>query len=77
MTVIHGQSLGVLPSLPAVSESGSHVIDVMSGSMYLATVALSGVSEAGTPVHTLAHEGSKAHSVLSSSILSNEPKPLV
>nr|GEV82348.1 hypothetical protein [Tanacetum cinerariifolium] len=76
MTVAHGQSLRVLLSLSAVPESGSHVTDAMFGSVYSATVAVSGVSEAGTPVHTLAHGGSEAHGVLSGSTLSNEPKPL-
>nr|GEW35465.1 hypothetical protein [Tanacetum cinerariifolium] len=70
------QSLGVLPSLFAVSKSMCHVTDVVHGSVYFATVSVSAVSEAGTPVHTLAHERSKAHGVLSGSTLSNEPKPL-
>nr|GFA93265.1 hypothetical protein [Tanacetum cinerariifolium] len=61
MTVAHGQSLGVLLSLCAVSESGSHVTDAVSGSVYSTTVAVSG---AGTPVHTLAHGGSEAHGSL-------------
>nr|GFA36868.1 hypothetical protein [Tanacetum cinerariifolium] len=76
VTVAHGQSLEFLPSLSAVPESGSHVTDVVFGSVYSATVAVSGVSEAGTPMHTLAHGGSEAHDVLSGSTLSNEPKPL-
>nr|GEZ83564.1 reverse transcriptase domain-containing protein [Tanacetum cinerariifolium] len=38
VTVAHGQSLGVLPSLSAVSESGSNVTAVVSGSVYSATV---------------------------------------
>nr|GEY76833.1 hypothetical protein [Tanacetum cinerariifolium] len=65
----------VLPSLSALSESGSHVTAAVSGSMYSATVAVSSVSEAGTPVHTLAHGGSEAHGVLSGLTLPNEPKP--
>nr|GEZ97319.1 hypothetical protein [Tanacetum cinerariifolium] len=40
-------SLGVLPSLSAVSKSGSHVTAVVSGSVYFATVVVSGVSEVG------------------------------
>nr|GEX75478.1 hypothetical protein [Tanacetum cinerariifolium] len=63
-------------SLSVVSESGSHVTVVVSGSVYSATVAVSGVSEAGTPVHILAHGGSKAHGVLSGLTLLNEPKTL-
>nr|GFC49614.1 hypothetical protein [Tanacetum cinerariifolium] len=47
--------------MSGVSESGSHVTAAMFGSVYSATVAVSGVSEAGTPVHTLAHGGSEAH----------------
>nr|GFA32993.1 hypothetical protein [Tanacetum cinerariifolium] len=76
VTVTHDQSLEVLSSLPAVSESGSHVTAVVSGSVYSTTVAVSGVSEAGTPVYTLAHEGSEAYGVLSGLTLPNEPKPL-
>nr|GFB04253.1 hypothetical protein [Tanacetum cinerariifolium] len=76
MTVAHGQSLRVLPSLPIVSESGSHVTAAVSGLVYSATVAVSGVSEAGTPVHTLANRGSEAHGVLSVLTLLIEPKPL-
>nr|GEY75752.1 hypothetical protein [Tanacetum cinerariifolium] len=76
VTVAHGQSLRVLPSLSAASESGSHVTDAGSGSVYSATVAVSGVSEVGTPVHILAHGGSEAHDVLSGLTLPNEPKPL-
>nr|GEV24406.1 hypothetical protein [Tanacetum cinerariifolium] len=76
VTVAHGQSFRVLPSLSAVSESGSHVTAAVSGSVYSATVAVSGVSEVGTPVHTLTHEGSEAHGVLSGLTLPNEPKPL-
>nr|GFB45411.1 hypothetical protein [Tanacetum cinerariifolium] len=76
VTVAHSQSLRVLPSLSDVSKSGSHVTADVSGSVYHITVAMSGVSEAGTPVHTLAHGGSEAHGVLSGSTLSNEPKPL-
>nr|GEY32690.1 hypothetical protein [Tanacetum cinerariifolium] len=34
-----------MPSLPAVSESGSHVTAAVSGSVYSATVAASNVSE--------------------------------
>nr|GFA36230.1 hypothetical protein [Tanacetum cinerariifolium] len=52
------ESLGVLPSLSAVSESGSHVTAVLSGSVYSVTIA---VSEAGTHVHILSHRGSEAH----------------
>nr|GFD41496.1 hypothetical protein [Tanacetum cinerariifolium] len=48
--------------LSAVSESGSHVTAAVSGSVYSATVA---VSEAGTPVYTLAHRGSEAHGAMS------------
>nr|GEZ76257.1 hypothetical protein [Tanacetum cinerariifolium] len=69
-------SLGGLPSLPAISESGSHAPAAVSGSVYSATVAVSGASEAGTLMHTLAHEGSRAHGVLSGLTLPNEPKPL-
>nr|GFA79887.1 hypothetical protein [Tanacetum cinerariifolium] len=76
MTVAHGQSLRVLPSLSVVSESGSHVTDVVTRSAYPATVVMSGVSQAGTPMHTLAHGGSKAYDVLYGSTISNEPKPL-
>nr|GEY12399.1 ribosomal protein L7Ae/L30e/S12e/Gadd45 [Tanacetum cinerariifolium] len=61
VTVAHGQSLRVLLSLSVVPESGSHVTDDVSGSVYSATVAVFGVSQAGTPVHTLAHGGSEAH----------------
>nr|GFB03312.1 hypothetical protein [Tanacetum cinerariifolium] len=74
--VAHGQSLGVLPSLSAVSESGSHVTADVSGSVYSATVTVSGVFEVSTHVHTLAHRGSEAHGVLSGLTLPNEPKPL-
>nr|GFB28226.1 hypothetical protein [Tanacetum cinerariifolium] len=73
VTVAHGQSLRVLLSLSDVSESESYVTVAVFGSAYSATVA---VSKAGTPVHTLAHGGSKAHGLLSGSTLSNEPKPL-
>nr|GFC20268.1 hypothetical protein [Tanacetum cinerariifolium] len=76
VTVTYGQSLRVLPSLSVVSESGSHVTDAVFGSVYSATVTVSGVSEAGTPVHILAYEGSEAHGVLSGLTLPNEPKPL-
>nr|GEX29179.1 putative reverse transcriptase domain-containing protein [Tanacetum cinerariifolium] len=65
VTVAHGQSLGVLPSLSAVSKSGSHVTTAVSGSVYPAIINVSGASEAGTPVRTLAHGGSEAHGVLS------------
>nr|GEV53854.1 hypothetical protein [Tanacetum cinerariifolium] len=65
VAVTHGQSLEVLPSLPAVSESGSHVTAVVSGLLYSATVVVSGVSKVGTPVHILAHGGFEAHGVLS------------
>nr|GEW59175.1 hypothetical protein [Tanacetum cinerariifolium] len=61
MTVAHGQSLEDPPSLSTVSESESHVTVDVSGSVYYATVDVSGVSEACTPVHTLAYRGSKAH----------------
>nr|GFA51417.1 hypothetical protein [Tanacetum cinerariifolium] len=76
VTVAHGQSLEVLPSLSAVSESGSHVTAVVSRSVYSATVAVSGLSEASTPMHTLARRGFEAHGVLSGLTLPNEPKPL-
>nr|GEU97399.1 hypothetical protein [Tanacetum cinerariifolium] len=65
VTVADDQSLRVLPSLSAASESGSHVTAAVSGSVYSATVAVSGVSEVGTPVHILARGGSEAHDVLS------------
>nr|GEY16078.1 hypothetical protein [Tanacetum cinerariifolium] len=71
VTVAHGQSLGVLPSLLAVSKSGSHVTTAVSGSVYPAIINVSGASEAGTPVHTLAHGGSEAHGVLSVLTLPN------
>nr|GFC57098.1 hypothetical protein [Tanacetum cinerariifolium] len=58
-----GQSLGVLPSLSAASESGSHSTAAVSGSVYSATVAVPGVPEVGTPVHILARGGSEAHDV--------------
>nr|GFA73662.1 hypothetical protein [Tanacetum cinerariifolium] len=48
-----GQSLGVLPSLSAASESGSHATAAVSGSVYSATVAVPGVPEVGTPVHMM------------------------
>nr|GEV50478.1 hypothetical protein [Tanacetum cinerariifolium] len=76
VTVAHGQSLGVLPSLSDVSESGSHVTVVVSGLVYSVTVAVSGVSEAGTLMYTLAHGESEAHGVLSGLTLPNESKPL-
>nr|GEV71201.1 hypothetical protein [Tanacetum cinerariifolium] len=76
MTVAHGQSLGVLPSLSAVSKSVSHVTAAVSGSVYSTPIDVSDVSEPGTPVHTLAHGGSKAHDVLYGLTLPNEPKPL-
>nr|GFB25078.1 hypothetical protein [Tanacetum cinerariifolium] len=57
VTVAYGQSLRVLLSLSAASESGSHVTATVSGSVYSATVAMPVVSEVGTPVHTLAHGG--------------------
>nr|GFB65134.1 hypothetical protein [Tanacetum cinerariifolium] len=76
MTVAHGQSLRVLLSLSVVSKSGSYATVAVSGSVYSVTIAVSGVSEAGTLVHTLAHEGYKAHGVLSGLILPNDPKPL-
>nr|GEY37091.1 hypothetical protein [Tanacetum cinerariifolium] len=69
VTFVHGQSLRVLPSLSAASESGSHVTAIMSGSVYSATIAMPGVSEVGTPVHILAREGSEAHD--------STPRPLV
>ncbi|GKG02352.1 hypothetical protein Tco_0309988 [Tanacetum coccineum] len=40
------------------------------------TVALSGVPEDGSHVHTHDHDGSEAPDELSDSILSSEPKPL-
>nr|GFC37739.1 hypothetical protein [Tanacetum cinerariifolium] len=39
------QSLGVLPSLSATSESGSHGTVVVSGSVYSTTIDVLGVSE--------------------------------
>nr|GEX41794.1 hypothetical protein [Tanacetum cinerariifolium] len=65
MTITDGQSLGVLPSLSAASESGSHATAAVSGSVYSATVVVPGVPEVGTPVHILARRGFKAHDVLS------------
>nr|GEZ66633.1 hypothetical protein [Tanacetum cinerariifolium] len=59
VTVAHGQSLGVLPSLSAASET--HVTDAGFGSVYSASVDVSGVSEVGTPMHILAYGGSEAH----------------
>nr|GEY21921.1 hypothetical protein [Tanacetum cinerariifolium] len=76
MTVAHGQSLEVLPSLPAASESGSHATGVVFRSVYSTTVAMPGVSEVGTPVHILPRGESEAHDVLSGLTLSIEPKPL-
>nr|GEZ49524.1 hypothetical protein [Tanacetum cinerariifolium] len=76
VTVVHGQSLKVLLSLSVVSKSGSHATAAVSGSVYSATVAMFGVSEAGTLVHTLAHGGYEAHGILSGLTLRNEPKPL-
>nr|GEU97586.1 hypothetical protein [Tanacetum cinerariifolium] len=76
VTVAHGQSLEVLPSLSAASESGSHVTAAVFGSVYSATVAVPGVSEVGTFVHILARRGSKAHDVLSGLTLLIKPKPL-
>nr|GFD57010.1 hypothetical protein [Tanacetum cinerariifolium] len=76
VTVAYDQSLGVLLSLSVVSKSGSHVTAVVSGSVYSTTVAVSGMSEAGTPMHILAQGGSEAHGVLSGLTLPNEPKPL-
>nr|GFA05310.1 hypothetical protein [Tanacetum cinerariifolium] len=75
MTVADGQSLEVLPSLSATSESGSHATAAVSGSVYSATVAVPGVPEVGTPVHILAHEGSEAHDVLFGLTLPIKPKP--
>nr|GEZ12743.1 hypothetical protein [Tanacetum cinerariifolium] len=75
VTVIDGQSLRVLPSLSAASESGSHASAAVSRSMYSATVDVSGVPEVGTPVHILARGGSEAHDVLSGLTLPIEPKP--
>nr|GEY55107.1 hypothetical protein [Tanacetum cinerariifolium] len=43
VTVIPSQSLRALPSLFVVSKSGSHVTAVVSGSVFSATVAMSGV----------------------------------
>nr|GEW98902.1 hypothetical protein [Tanacetum cinerariifolium] len=71
----YGQSLGVLPSLSAASESGSHVTTIVSRLVYSATVVVPGVPEVGTPVHILAREGSKTHDVLSGLTLPIEPKP--
>nr|GEW95222.1 hypothetical protein [Tanacetum cinerariifolium] len=76
VTVANGQSLKVLPSLSAASESGSHATAAVSGSVYSATIAVLGVPEVGTFVHILAREGSEAHDVLSSLTLQIEPKPL-
>nr|GEY89921.1 hypothetical protein [Tanacetum cinerariifolium] len=75
VTAADGQSLRVLPSLSATSESGSHATTAVSGSVYSATVAVPGVPEVGIPVHILAREGSKAHDVLSGLTLPIEPKP--
>nr|GFD23499.1 hypothetical protein [Tanacetum cinerariifolium] len=58
-----------------VSESGSHVTAAVSGSVYPATIDVSDASEAGTPVHTLAHGGYEAHGVLFGLTLLSEPKP--
>nr|GEW11606.1 hypothetical protein [Tanacetum cinerariifolium] len=76
VTVTHGQSLRVLPSLSAASESGSHATAVVSVSVYSATVVVPDVSEVGTPVYILARGGSEAHDVLSGLTLPIEPKPL-
>nr|GEW16839.1 hypothetical protein [Tanacetum cinerariifolium] len=76
VTITHGQSLKVLPSLPAVSKSGSHVTTIVFESVYSATLAVSGVSEVGTPVHILADRGSEAHGAMSGLTLPIEPKPL-
>nr|GFA15331.1 hypothetical protein [Tanacetum cinerariifolium] len=75
MTVADGQSLRVLPSLSAASESGSYETAAVSGLVYSATVAVPGVPEVGTPVHILARGRSEAHDVLSSLTLPVEPKP--
>nr|GEX48843.1 hypothetical protein [Tanacetum cinerariifolium] len=75
MTVTDGQSLGVLPSLSAASESGSHATAAVFGSVYFRTVAVPDVPEVGTPVHIHARGGSEAHDVLSGLILLIEPKP--
>nr|GEX73758.1 hypothetical protein [Tanacetum cinerariifolium] len=76
VTVAHGQSLKVLPSLSAASESGSYVTAVVSGSVYSATIDVPGVSKVGTSVYILARGGSKAHDVLFGLTLLIEPKPL-
>nr|GEV23516.1 hypothetical protein [Tanacetum cinerariifolium] len=76
VTIAHGQSLRVLPSLSATSESGSHVTVAVSGLVYSATVVVPGVSEVGTPVHIPARGASEAHDVLSGLTLLIEPKPL-
>nr|GFB10188.1 hypothetical protein [Tanacetum cinerariifolium] len=75
MTVVDGQSLEVLPSLSAASESRSHATAAVSGSVYSATVAVPSVPEVGTPVHILARERSEAHDVLFGLTLLIEPKP--
>nr|GEZ98029.1 hypothetical protein [Tanacetum cinerariifolium] len=75
VAVADGQSLRVLPSLSAASESASHATADVSGSVYSATVAVPGVPKVGTPVHILARGGSEAHDVLSVLTLPIEPKP--
>nr|GFC42089.1 hypothetical protein [Tanacetum cinerariifolium] len=75
VTVVDGQSLRVLPSMSAASESGSQATAVVSGSMYSATVVVPGVPEVGTPVYILARGGSEAHDVLSGLTLPIKPKP--
>nr|GEX28492.1 hypothetical protein [Tanacetum cinerariifolium] len=74
-TIADGQSLRVLPSLCAASESGSHATVYVSGLVYSTTVAVPVVPEVGTPVHILARGGSEAHDVLSGLTLPIEPKP--
>nr|GFC72002.1 hypothetical protein [Tanacetum cinerariifolium] len=75
VTVLDGQSLGVLPSLFASSESGSHATAAVSGSMYSAIVVVPGVPEVGTPMHILARRGSEVLDVLSGLTLPIKPKP--
>nr|GFB63769.1 hypothetical protein [Tanacetum cinerariifolium] len=80
---VDGDGVGMARSL-STSASGGRDMEVCGRIVILALVvvvsveggAVSSVSEAGTPMHTLAHGGSKAHGVLSGLTLPNEPKPL-
>ncbi|GKG46036.1 hypothetical protein Tco_0498482, partial [Tanacetum coccineum] len=62
---VYGQSLEVLLTQPAASESESHVPD-----------AVSVVPGDGSRMHKHDHDGSEAPDESPDSILSSEPKPL-